>query len=161
MPAKSDSETVFPPSRGNRNAGAFAPAASPDSRGPDAGDFLNGFDAASCDAAEIVLAALPGALLPDFPAFAGRAFDGFVFADLTDAARAALRATGLEDFLRVFLDIRLPFVAFGRSIIGVAGLVLANRNQVGGWASLMASEYGYKEFDVPPSLIALPGPDDE
>jgi hypothetical protein len=45
--------------------------------------------------------------------------------------------------------------------MGIAGLVLANRNQVGGWASLMASEYGYKEFDVPTSLIALPGPDDE
>ena len=45
--------------------------------------------------------------------------------------------------------------------MGIAGLVLANRNQVGGWASLMASEYGYKEFDLTPSLIALAGPDDE
>ena len=47
--------------------------------------------------------------------------------------------------------------------MGIAGLVLANRNQVGGWASLMASEYGYKEFDAPPvsSLNVLLGPDDE
>ena len=47
--------------------------------------------------------------------------------------------------------------------MGIAGLVLANRNQVGGWASLMASEYGYKEFDIPPVclLIAPVGPDDE
>jgi hypothetical protein len=36
-------------------------------------------------------------------------------------------------------------------------------NRTGGWASLMASGYGYKEFDAPPvpSLNVLFGPDDE
>ena len=51
----------------------------------------------------------------DRPAFnAGRLADAF------DAAAPAFReAGGLSDFLRVFLDIRLPFVAFRRSIIEV------------------------------------------
>jgi hypothetical protein len=101
--------------------------------------------------------------LPDLPAFAGPAFVGCVFADFTAAAGAALRDAGLGDFLRVFLDIRLPFVAFGGSIMDTASLLPAGRNQAVCWASLMASEYGYKEFDIPPvcSLIALVGLDDE
>jgi hypothetical protein len=80
---------------------------------------------------------------------------------------AAFREAGLGDFLgdflRVFLDIRLPFVAFGGSIKGIAGLALASRNQAVCWASLMVPEYGYKEYDAPPvrSLTALLGPDDE
>jgi hypothetical protein len=43
------------------------------------------------------------------------------------------------------------------------GLFEASRNRAGCWASLMASEYGYKEFDAPPvlSLNVLFGPDDE
>jgi hypothetical protein len=47
--------------------------------------------------------------------------------------------------------------------MGIAGLVLANWNQAGRWASLMAPEYGYKEFDASPirPLTALAGPDDE
>ena len=69
----------------------------------------------------------------------------------------------LGAFLRVFLDIRLPFVAFGGSIISYCGLVVARRNQAGYWASLMGSEYAYKELDAPPirSLIAPLGRDDE
>jgi len=69
----------------------------------------------------------------------------------------------LGDFLRVFLDIRLPFVAFGGSIIGVAARASARRNRADCWASLMGWEYGYKEFDAPPvrSLNVLLGPDDE
>jgi hypothetical protein len=47
----------------------------------------------------------------------------------------------LEDFLRVFLDIRLPFVAFGGSIIAV---LRASRSRVRRWASLIAREYRYK-----------------
>jgi hypothetical protein len=45
----------------------------------------------------------------------------------------------------------------------IAGLVPEGRNQAGCWASLMASEYGYKELDAPPvrSLTALLGPDDD
>src|ERR1700737_150282 len=43
------------------------------------------------------------------------------------------------------------------------GLVPASRNRADCGASLMATEYGYKEFDVPHvrSLNVLLGPDDE
>jgi hypothetical protein len=41
----------------------------------------------------------------------------FIFADVVDGRRGGLREGVLVDFLRVFLDIRLPFVAFGGSII--------------------------------------------
>jgi hypothetical protein len=138
-------------------------------------DF-NAFDGTFCDAFRVALAAFFVALfagfLADSLALAGRvpALRGFVV--FTDCLReAAFRAAGfgdaLEDFfgdfLRVFLDIRLPFVAFGGSIIDVAGLIPEGRNQAGCWASLMASEYGYKELDVPPvrSLTAPLGPDGE
>jgi hypothetical protein len=40
-----------------------------------------------------------------------------VLAAVFEAGRAAFLGVDLEDFLRVFLDIRLPFVAFDRSII--------------------------------------------
>jgi hypothetical protein len=80
--------------------------------------FFNGFDGALCDAAEV--ADFLMTLLLDLPAFAGLAFARCVFADFTAVTGAALREAGLEDFLRVFLDIRLPFVAFGGSIMGTA-----------------------------------------
>jgi hypothetical protein len=38
------------------------------------------------------------------------------FARTAAVARAVLAAAGIEDFLRIFLDIRLPFVAFDRSV---------------------------------------------
>jgi hypothetical protein len=82
-------------------------------------DF-NGLDAGSWDAlATIVLAALPA-----FFATALRAFAAGVLTEALAPARAAFAAAALgaefvedplEDFLRVFLDIRLPFVAFGGS----------------------------------------------
>jgi len=124
------------------SAGAFGPA-----------DF-NGFDGAFCDSALVAfligflvsLAAFAGFLVA-FPAvlaaLAGRVFVCGAFADFAEAARGALAAVALGDFLRVFLDIRLPFVAFGGSISSIAGLALANRNHAVCWASLMASEYGY------------------
>jgi hypothetical protein len=82
-------------------------------------DDLNIFDAPLCDGAG---AASFGALLSAAPrlfatrvlAFAGR------FA-------AAFRTGGvLGDFLRDFLDIRLPFVAFHRSIIGLLQVSTSN-----------------------------------
>jgi hypothetical protein len=116
-------------------------------------DF-NRFDAALCDV-----------LLARF------LFDVFATARLLFAVLAlplllepfdVLARTGcldevLGDFLRDFLNIRLPFVAFGSSIIGYCGFLLANRNRADGWASLTASGYGYKEFDAPPvgTLIEL------
>ena len=57
----------------------------------------------------------------------------------------------MEDFFRVFLDIRLPFVAFGGSIIRVLQVLSCYAGFASGrWASLMTPEYGYKEFDAPP-----------
>ena len=67
-------------------------------------------------------------------------------------------AATLGDFLRVFLDIRLPFVAFGGSIIGV---LRVSRGRIGfaadRWASLIGPEYGYKDFEASPvrSLMDL------
>jgi len=54
----------------------------------------------------------PDFLAPDPAAFAGLAAPLPAF----DDARVPLAAVDLEDFLRVFLDIRLPFVAFGGSM---------------------------------------------
>jgi hypothetical protein len=74
-------------------------------------DF-NFFDGALCDA---FAAALPVCLLFVLLlllAVDPRVFEGAVFADLADWVRIAFPAEGLEDFFRVFLDIRLPFVAF-------------------------------------------------
>src|SRR5215475_4336125 len=116
-----------PPSRGRLNGGAMAPSASAWNlswdfstgelvlRGvllaAEEADF-NRFDAALCDArserfVSDVLAAFGRALGPA----ALEPFDDF-------AATLRFRAA-LGDFLRDFLDIRLPFVAFGGSIIGV------------------------------------------
>jgi hypothetical protein len=83
------------------------------------GDF-NGFDAALCDVAEGVFPGFLVASWIDLLADARRVFEGDVFADVFDAARVAFPDDGLGDFLRVFLDIRLPFVAFGGSIMGTA-----------------------------------------
>jgi hypothetical protein len=73
---------------------------------------INGFDAALCD----------GPLLAFFVDLAVPALSVFrlsvpVFAAVF--ARIFLEGADLEDFLRDFLDIRLPFVAFGGSIIGL------------------------------------------
>jgi hypothetical protein len=76
-------------------------------------DF-NGSDAPRCD----VLAAPRTGLA----AFAGRFFAAGLLAAVLDPARAGAAAAALEGvlsfFFCVFLDIRLPFVAFGGSIIG-------------------------------------------
>jgi hypothetical protein len=89
---------------------------STDSRGPD--DF-NGLEGALCEAPGVVFAgflfAFLLAFLPDFVVAARRVLEGGVLADLTDPARVAFPEAALGDFLRVFLDIRLPFVAFGGS----------------------------------------------
>jgi hypothetical protein len=83
-----------------------------DDAGPVAADLdgLNRFDAALCEV-------FPVALLPDLTVAERLLFAGFILADLVDGPGACLREDDLEDFLRVFLDIRLPFVAFGGSII--------------------------------------------
>jgi hypothetical protein len=69
------------------------------------------------------------ALLPDLFAAARRVFAAGVLADVIDWARVVFPEEVLEDFLRVFLDIRLPFVAFGGSIIGILR-VLSGQNGI-------------------------------
>jgi hypothetical protein len=85
---------------------------------PRPGDF-NAFDAALCDAPATVFRGCLLTFLPDLFAVTSRVFEAGVFADVFDWARAAFLGAALGDFLRVFLDIRLPFVAFGGSTMGV------------------------------------------
>jgi len=82
------------------------------------GDF-NGFDAALCETFERFPSVCLLVFLPALPATGRRAFETGFFADVADFARVASRGAGFEDFLRVFLDIRLPFVAFAGSIMGL------------------------------------------
>ncbi len=89
-----------------------------DSAAPGPGD-LNFFDGALCDAVTVVLPGCFLTLLPDFFAAALRVLAAGVLAEIFDRARAGFGEGDFADFLRVFLDIRLPFVAFGGSIIGV------------------------------------------
>jgi hypothetical protein len=101
-------------------AGFAAPAFDSAARNVDLagpGGF-NGFDGVVCDVPEGVLPGFLAALRCDFLADAARVFEGGFFAAVFDRTRVAFPVDGLGDFLRVFLDIRLPFVAFGRSIMG-------------------------------------------
>jgi hypothetical protein len=91
------------------------------------------------------LRVLLAAVLADVAGLARAAFPEGVFAFPEDVFPADGLATVLEDllgdFLRVFLDIRLPFVAFGGSIIRVLRDVSGHaRIKAGRWANLMASE---------------------
>ena len=100
---------------------------------------------------------------PTSLAFAGRVLAAVAFSPIsTGCVRAGLRARpalgALGGFLARFLGHTPSFRRFRRINHGsIAGLVLEGRNRAGCWASLMASEYGYKEFDAPPvrSLTAL------
>jgi hypothetical protein len=125
---------------------------------------FNGFDGALCDVLNDALSVFPVAFSLDFPADGERVFaDGF-FAVVFAAARVAFAVDGLGDFLRVFLDIRLPFVAFGRSIMGYCGSCPVGRSfesvaGQGGWPRSMVT----KQFDTLSvrSLNVPLGPDDE
>jgi hypothetical protein len=98
-------------------AGAgFGPALTGVAGLPEPADF-NVFEAGLCDAWDEAPAVVLLAVLADFFAGALRAFAAGVFGDVLDRAREAFPEEVLEDFLRVFLDIRLPFVAFGGSTI--------------------------------------------
>ena len=89
---------------------------------PAPADF-NVFEGALCDAlGEAPAVGLP-ALPADFFAAGLRVFADGVLDDVFDRARVAFPEEGLGDFLRVFLDIRLPFVAFGGSIMGLLRVV--------------------------------------
>ena len=108
-----------PPSRGRLKDGAFAPSASACDfstgaftlRGAppaaEEGDF-NRFDAALCD--------VPSErFVSDVVAAFERAFGPAVLEPFDDFAATLRLGAVLGDFLRDFLDIRLPFVAFGGS----------------------------------------------
>jgi hypothetical protein len=101
-----------------------------DSKGADfkGADFkgvdFNRFDGALCDALGGVFPGCLLAVLADFlTVVVRRVFAADVLVDAAVRARVAFAAGALSealgDFLRVFLDIRLPFVAFGGSIIGL------------------------------------------
>jgi hypothetical protein len=72
---------------------------------------LNRFDVAVCDGLPVRFFDANAAFRPGFTV---RVLEAFA-----DFAALGCRDAGLGDFLRDFLDIRLPFVAFGGSIIGV------------------------------------------
>jgi hypothetical protein len=76
-----------------------------------ASDDFNIFDAALCEGRE-------GAALRVLPTVARRVLEALFLAAAGFAEDLALDV-GLGDFLRDFLDIRLPFDAFGGSIIGL------------------------------------------
>ena len=81
-------------------------------------DF-NGFAGALCDVLGVAFPACLLLFLADVLAVARRFFEGAGFADVFAGARAPFPDDALRDFLRVFLDIRLPFVAFGGSTMEV------------------------------------------
>ena len=90
-------------------------------------DF-NALDGGLCDAFGAELRPCFFMFFLDLLADGARCFEDFFFADVLDAARGVARTRDLGDFLRLFLDIRLPFVAFRRSIIAVprqAGIMWA------------------------------------
>jgi hypothetical protein len=106
--------------------------------GADRLDF-NGFDVGLCDALgaavsavlsgfltvalaaglAVLLAVLAAGFLADVASLRRVALLTVLAAGGFRAGVLRLLGTGLEDFLRVFLDIRLPFVAFRRSTIRV------------------------------------------
>jgi hypothetical protein len=102
-------------------------------------------------------------LVAFFAAFAVEVFTRGALDDVADAPRAVLRDAALGEFLRVFLDIRLPFVAFGGSIMDIAGLVLGEPES----GRLVGNSYGLgvwlQGFDAPSigSLIGPLGPNGE
>jgi hypothetical protein len=82
-------------------------------------DDFNVFEGALCDALGEALAVGLLVFTAVFFAAGLRAFAGGVFDDVFDRVRVAFPIGVLEDFLRVFLDIRLPFVAFSGSTIRI------------------------------------------
>jgi hypothetical protein len=65
-----------------------------------------------------------------------------------DALLVTLLEAGFEEFLRDFLDIRLPFVAFSGSVWCDCGSVRRSRLDRCCDANMLTSEYGYKGFDA-------------
>jgi hypothetical protein len=77
---------------------------------------FTGLDAALAD---VFAAEFCGRLAALLAGFAFRALATAIFPERLRAEPAALAEEVFRDLLRVFLDIRLPFVAFRASIIGI------------------------------------------
>jgi hypothetical protein len=99
---------------------------------------------------EATFVALELALLAFLLAAARRPSPAFALVDPADRSRAGLPEDDVGDLLGLFLDIRLPFVAFGGSIMSYRESRPARGIRTRRWASLTAPEYGYKEIDAPP-----------
>jgi hypothetical protein len=80
---------------------------------------------------------------------ADRVFEAAGFVGAADLARVGFADPGLEDFLRVFLDIRLPFVAFGGSIITVLRASSGEPESRRALGKFDGPGVGYKELDAP------------
>jgi hypothetical protein len=127
-------------------AGALAPSARADREAAFRFELVaaagfNVLRASSCGA----LICLIFEFLLDLAADDAFDFETGRLADGLDALRLVFGADVLSDFLRVFLDIRLPFVAFRGSIIGVLRQTGSIAGQVG-----LAPDYAQKDFDAPP-----------
>jgi hypothetical protein len=108
---------------------------------------FNFFDGAVCDAGAGFLTGFSAGVFGAARPATGADFLADVFDAFPDGV--------LEDFLRVFLDIRLPFVAFSGSIIAVLRVLRWNCRC---WASLPTSEYGYNGSRPPVSIpVAMLG----
>jgi hypothetical protein len=100
---------------------------------------------------EALLEALPDGAATALRVLVAAALAGTLADAVRPAGTALAAAATLEDFLRVFLDIRLPFVAFRGSTIAV---LRVTRGMIGfaadRWASLIGPDYGYKDFEASP-----------
>src|ERR1700739_4319358 len=120
--------------------------------------YFNFCEGALCEAFAVALPVCLLFVLLFLAAVAPRAFEGAVFTDLADWARTAfLAVVSLEDFLRVFLDIRLPFVAFRGSIIELSRQAGIEQTESDG---LGVSLQGIRRATIR-SLNVLLGSDDE
>jgi hypothetical protein len=72
-----------------------------------------------------------------------------VLADVTDSPRVAFPEDALAVFLRVFLDIRLPFVAFSGSIIRPLRVVPGKLESSGPLGKSDGLGVGLQGFDAP------------
>ena len=109
-------------------------------------DFA-GFDALD-ETAGNALVCLFFESLPDLAADDRSDVELIRLADAFEPAAFRFAAERLPDFLRVFLDIRLPFVAFRGSIIDVLRQVSRFDYRP---VNLAFSDYAQKDFDTPPA----------
>src|SRR4029077_13534630 len=111
-------------------------------------DGLNRFDGALCEALLVEL-------LLDPTVAARPLFACFIFADVVDGRRVGLREGVLVDFLGVFLDIRLPFVAFGGSIIRLLQILSGDLDSARRLGKSDSGRVCLGEFDAPARSLSV------